>query len=67
MCERNHTDPNDNPSERHIATCYKAWEEYWDRDGLMSEDDFNSQPAAERLAELMQYGDKPLLADKGYD
>ena len=71
-CTTNHTDPNDNPSDLHIATCYAAYEVYWDRDGLVSQDEFDAQPVTERLADIRAYGDSPLsrrttrgwLADK---
>jgi hypothetical protein len=51
-CPRNHSDPQDRPSNRHIATCYSAYETYWDRGGLVSEEEFDTQPASERLADI---------------
>ena len=58
-CDRNHTDPNDNPSDMHIAACYEAYEIYWDRDGLVDEREFNEQSVENRLAEIKQFGSRP--------
>ena len=58
-CDRNHTDPNDKPSDMHIAACYEAYEIYWDRDGLVDEREFNEQSVENRLAEIKQFGSRP--------
>jgi hypothetical protein len=56
MCARIHNDPNDRASNLHIATCYNAYEEYWDRDGLVSEEQFDQMSTDEILAELTENG-----------
>lgn len=57
MCQTNHSDPNDRPDNLHIATCYAAYEEYWDRDGLVSETEFDAMTTEGKLADLKRFGD----------
>ncbi len=66
-CQTNHNDPNDRPSNKHITTCYAAYEEYWDRDGLVSEEQFDAMTVEEIMADLKQYGDSDSADTVGAD
>jgi hypothetical protein len=66
-CQHNHSDPSDNPSDLHIASCYDAYETYWDRSGLVSAEEFENQPIAERLADVRSSGSRAADDEGDYD
>lgn len=63
-CEHNHSDPNDHPSNKHIARCFAAWREYWDRDGLTTFEEFCSRSVAEKHHELVEFGNSDYQTDE---
>jgi hypothetical protein len=51
-CTIDHSSPYEHATPEHINECYRAYEIYWDRDGLVTEEEFENRTEAERTADL---------------